>query len=195
MPNVFVTSDTHFSQGNICLWVDAAGVKARPWATPEEMDEELVARWNAVVRPGDRVYHLGDVSIPRRGLQHVARCHGKKVLVKGNHDIFKLKDYTAFFEDIRSYIVKSYAVFSHVPLHPSSFARFNVNIHGHTHKNHVHSPDGTLDPRYINVCVEQTNYAPVPIEMLQEQCRAARDAIANLRDSELNRRQDDGTTG
>ena len=33
------------------------------------MDEALIERWNSVVQPGDKVYVLGDVAIPRSGLQ------------------------------------------------------------------------------------------------------------------------------
>jgi len=36
----------------------------RPFASMEEMDEVLVQRWNERVRPGDRVYHLGDFAVP-----------------------------------------------------------------------------------------------------------------------------------
>ncbi|MGU3658585.1 hypothetical protein [Methylobacterium fujisawaense] len=32
----------------------------RPFASIEEYDETIVTRWNAVVRPKDTVWHIGD---------------------------------------------------------------------------------------------------------------------------------------
>lgn len=52
------------------------------------MDEEIIARWNKFVAPGDTVYHLGDVALGQiaDSLPKVARLNGFKVLVVGNHD-------------------------------------------------------------------------------------------------------------
>lgn len=41
----FITSDTHFSHVRIS---ELAG---RPFATVEEMDAELIRRWNALIGP------------------------------------------------------------------------------------------------------------------------------------------------
>jgi calcineurin-like phosphoesterase family protein len=53
------------------------------------MDETMIERHNAKVKPNDVVYMLGDVVINRKSLHHVSRLNGKKRLVRGNHDIFK----------------------------------------------------------------------------------------------------------
>ena len=95
------------------------------------MDEALVANWNRVVKPHDKVYHLGDVVINRKALHILYRLNGEKVLIKGNHDIFKLEDYTPFFKDIRGYHVMNNFLLSHIPVHPNSKGRFAGNIHGH----------------------------------------------------------------
>ena len=60
---------------------------------PNEMDEEMIKRWNETVRPNDKVYHLGDVVINRKALTTLSRLNGDKVLIRGNHDIFKLEEY------------------------------------------------------------------------------------------------------
>ena len=57
MPTIFLTSDTHFGHWGVCKFLRSDGTKLRPWNTPEEMDEALVANWNAVVKPTDKVYH------------------------------------------------------------------------------------------------------------------------------------------
>jgi calcineurin-like phosphoesterase family protein len=98
MPSVFLTSDTHFGHLGVCKFTGPDGVtKLRPWDTPEEMDEEMVRRWNETVRPNDKVYHLGDVVINRKALKTLSRLNGDKVLIKGNHDIFKLDEYPEYF--------------------------------------------------------------------------------------------------
>ena len=64
MPAVFLVSDTHFGHAGVCRFTRDDGVtKLRPWTDPDEMDEEMVKRWNETVKPNDKVYHLGDVVI------------------------------------------------------------------------------------------------------------------------------------
>ena len=177
MPAVFLVSDTHFGHAGVCRFMRNDGVtKLRPWDNPEEMDEAMVKLWNERVRPNDKVYHLGDVVINRKALSIMGRLNGDKVLIRGNHDIFKMEDYTKYFRDIRSYHVMNGMILSHVPIHADSIARFGVNIHGHTHSNRVMRPRGVdvrtgqilysneIDVRYHCVCVEQTDFAPILFE-------------------------------
>jgi calcineurin-like phosphoesterase family protein len=176
MPNVFLTSDTHFGHVNICNFTNYDGSPVRPWDSVEEMDEEMVKRWNDTVGPKDKVYHLGDVVINRRALAILDRLNGDKVLIKGNHDIFPLKDYVNYFRDIRAYHVMNGCILSHIPVHKESIARFGTNIHGHTHGNRVRKLRGVnvktgellysdvIDPDYFCVCVEQTDYRPISFE-------------------------------
>lgn len=176
MPNVFLTSDTHFGHVNICNFTNYDGSPVRPWDSVEEMDEEMVKRWNDTVGPKDKVYHLGDVVINRKSLQILDRLNGDKVLIKGNHDIFPMKDYVKYFRDIRAYHVMNGCILSHIPVHKDSIARFGANIHGHTHGNRVRKLRGVnvktgellysdvIDPDYFCVCVEQTDYRPISFE-------------------------------
>lgn len=94
-------------------------------------------------------------------------------MIKGNHDIFELKDYTPYFRDIRGYHVINGMILSHIPIHEASLGRFGCNIHGHTHSNRVRLPTGInpetgeiiygdkIDPRYFCVSAEQIDYAPI----------------------------------
>lgn len=158
---MFVISDTHFGHARMLEFKDKDGNPVRRFESAEEMDQYMVERWNSVVGPKDRVYHLGDVAINRRCIETVGRCNGKKVLIKGNHDIFRLKDYAPFFEDIRAYkVFHPKAILSHIPIHPDSLERFALNLHGHLHLQ-------TLDdPRYLNMCVEHWDYTPQPLETI-----------------------------
>ena len=167
MPTTFLVSDTHFGHLGVCRFLREDGTKVRPWDNPEEMDEELVKRWNETVGPKDKVYHLGDVVINRRALQTLHRLNGDKVLIKGNHDIFKLTDYTEHFRDIRAYHVMDRMILSHIPVHSESKGRFTANIHGHTHTNVVKYND-EVDPWYICVCVEQIDYRPISFDEIRK---------------------------
>jgi calcineurin-like phosphoesterase family protein len=176
MPAVFLVSDTHFSHAGVCKFLREDGTKLRPWDDPTEMDEEMVKRWNETVRPNDKVYHLGDVVINRKALSILDRLNGDKVLIKGNHDIFKLEDYTPYFRDIRGYHVMNGMILSHIPVHESNLYRFGTNIHGHLHSNRIMILDTYLskkriDPRYFNVCVEQTDFRPILLETVFERIK------------------------
>ena len=164
MPAVFLVSDTHFGHAGVCKFLREDGTKLRPWDNPEEMDEEMVKRWNETVRPKDKVYHLGDVVINRKALKTLARLNGDKVLIKGNHDIFRLEEYTPYFRDIRGYHVMNGMILSHIPVHESNLYRFGTNIHGHLHYNRVKNSSGEIDSNYWCACVEQTDYRPILFE-------------------------------
>jgi calcineurin-like phosphoesterase family protein len=164
MPSVFLVSDTHFGHKGVCHFTRNDGVtKLRPFDTPEEMDEFMVEAWNARVKPTDKVYHLGDVVINRKALKIMSRLNGDKVLIRGNHDIFRDDEYREYFRELRAYHVMNGMILSHIPIHEESLGRFGVNIHGHLHANRV-MKDGVVDPRYHNVCVETTDFAPILFE-------------------------------
>jgi calcineurin-like phosphoesterase family protein len=177
MPAVFLVSDTHFGHAGVCRFMREDGVtKLRPWDNPEEMDEEMVRRWNERVRPNDKVYHLGDVVINRRALPTLARLNGDKVLIRGNHDIFPDTEYGKYFRELRAYHVMNGMILSHIPVHEASLGRFGTNIHGHLHASRVKKARGVdartgetlysneIDTRYWCACVEQTDFTPILFE-------------------------------
>jgi calcineurin-like phosphoesterase family protein len=152
----WVIADTHFGHRNIINFKREDGSPLRPFASVEEHDAALIENWNRVVAPKDRVYHLGDVVINRRCLSTLAQLNGRKKLVRGNHDIWNMKDFAPYFDDIVGVRVypKIRVILSHIPLHPSQLERWKCNVHGHLH---YRSLD---DDRYVNVCVEHIGYTP-----------------------------------
>lgn len=179
--NRFVISDTHFGHTN--SWEKFKledGSPLRPFTSTEEMDETMIERWNAKVQPQDTVYHLGDVVINKKYLHLVERLNGRKILIRGNHDIFGDEQYyLAGFEQIhgvRVFVDKF--ILSHIPLHPDCVTeRFKVNVHGHLHANevmtrsrpapYVDTCGDRIDPRYLCVSVEHTNYEPLHFDEVQ----------------------------
>ena len=166
MKNIFVVSDHHFGHANICKFLNDDGTKVRPWDDVDEMDEVLIQNHNKVVGHNDKCYFLGDVTFSKKHLHKIARLNGDKVLIKGNHDNLKLSDYIPYFRDIRACHVLFNLIMTHIPIHEQELKRFKLNLHGHLHGNLVRDKWGNPDPRYKNVCVEHTNYTPIPFDDL-----------------------------
>ena len=82
MPDIFFTSDQHFGHERILRMCN------RPFKDAAEMDERLIASWNAVVGPKDDVWCLGDFSMGRPDYNNriLRQLFGRKHLIRGNHD-------------------------------------------------------------------------------------------------------------
>lgn len=153
--------------------------KLRPWDDANLMTEDMIGWYNELVADGDRVYILGDIAFSARNMvEAVSQLKGRKVLVPGNHEPTKMRKYFDLFDDVRGYVVKKGFVMSHIPIHPQSQSRWQLNIHGHTHANQVmmesgpfamNEPEMVPDPRYFCACVEQTNFRPILLDDILKQ--------------------------
>lgn len=94
---IFFTSDTHFGPTAIIKLCN------RPFSSVEEMDEAMIARWNAMVGDGDIVYHLGDFCYRNaRGAEnYIRRLNGEIHLIAGNHDAQTLRQDSGLFASVR----------------------------------------------------------------------------------------------
>lgn len=178
MSRCWVYADPHFFHEGVCRFLRKDGSKLRPWDNADVMSEYMIDEYNKLVHPQDRVYILGDVAMTRKALDRsLPRLVGRKVLVKGNHDVDKLSYYSQYFDDIRAYVVKKNFILSHIPIHPGSMGRWAINIHGHLHYNRVEaigrSPctghGEAYDPRYVCVSVEHTDYKPILLDTILKQ--------------------------
>ena len=79
---IFITSDTHFCHNKEFIY------QPRGFESVNEMNEEIVKRWNSIVSPIDTVYHLGDVMLNDNavGVRFLNQCHGNIRILTGNHD-------------------------------------------------------------------------------------------------------------
>ena len=83
MMETFFTCDTHFSHANIVKYC------SRPFSSVSEMNQEMIARWNAVVGAEDTVYHLGDFAMVKayEWPAILKQLNGsRKILIRGGHD-------------------------------------------------------------------------------------------------------------
>jgi calcineurin-like phosphoesterase family protein len=165
MSRTWFASDHHVGHGNIIRFVDSNNQLIRPFKDIDEHDEIIIKNHNDLVAPEDRVYFMGDVVMNRKHLEKVGRMNGRKKLIKGNHDIFKIKEYLKYFEDVVAYRIypDHGLIVSHIPVHPCQLEnRFKTNAHGHLHPNLVLQAGSKVpDKRYINLCLEHTNFKPV----------------------------------
>ena len=82
MSQVFVTSDTHFCHDKSFVW------GKRGFESVQEMNEEIIKRWNSVIQPGDVVFLLGDVMLNdnEEGINCLKQLNGDIFIAIGNHD-------------------------------------------------------------------------------------------------------------
>jgi len=177
--DIWVISDTHFFHENILKFTDSDGelIRGALFDSVEEMNEVMAQRWNSVVKPGDYVYHLGDVFMGDKVefKKYWKRLNGSKRLIVGNHDDIKWIAQNELFTKISMWrqFTEFGLLLSHVPLDPSGLMNYRykaedptdnpmlLNVHGHIHQN----PSPTTDHRCV--CVEHINYTPIHIEELR----------------------------
>lgn len=173
------TADQHFSHKNIIAYCN------RPFKDIEEMDEELVRRWNEVVADEDQVYVLGDVAMnPNRIQDFYPRMKGKKILVPGNHDHVHPCNSKRTQEKSRAKYEEAFRI-EQIVHHGKLFREIEVDLchvpyttiderfpeftppdkgryllHGHVHT------AWKVNGRQINVGVDQWDFYPVSAEQL-----------------------------
>lgn len=168
MAQTWIVSDTHFGHSNILKFIGYDGKPLRVFDNAKQMDEYIIEKWNLVVKPGDKVYHLGDVLMKptKENLQDsVGRCNGNKTLLLGNHDSPDVGIYRGFFKHFYSTRRLGNLLLSHIPVHPMSLGKAEANVFGHVHNNIA---PGQYGPRYYNVSIEVLDdYTPIALEEVQ----------------------------
>ena len=162
MTNLF-TADTHFGD------TELVRRRRQAFASVEEHDEALIARWNAVVGPDDEVWHLGDFAADASRAHCAAvfaRLNGIKRLVRGNHDTNRVLELPWADPPIESARIsvtdgagRPWRLFlSHYP-HRSwpGFWRETRHLYGHTHAG---LPDTS---RSSDVGVDACDYRPIDL--------------------------------
>ena len=168
MARVFFIADLHLSHTNMAL--------KRGFATVEEHDEHIIAKWNSVVSKRDVTYILGDITMEKSAPYHLLdRLNGVKHVVLGNHDrrqdVKKLLEYV---DSVAGMVQYKGIMLTHCPIHPMELDyRFKHNINGHIHEKQVmiaRDNWGEIiwekDERYICVSCERVDYTPKTLEEL-----------------------------
>lgn len=116
------------------------GFDNRPFTSIEQMNEELIRRWNSVVSDGDLVYILGDMfwCTPKIAAPIMEQLNGQKILVKGNHDrwhdskfdklFVKIDEYMEIEDEGRNVVLCHYPI----PCFKNHFYGW-IHLYGHVH--------------------------------------------------------------
>ncbi|KQP34375.1 metallophosphoesterase [Methylobacterium sp. Leaf469] len=164
---VWFTSDTHFSDPRV-LRIDR-----RPYPDLAVHDAALIANWNAVVAPGDTVWHLGDVALrpaPGRISEILTSLKGTKHLIVGNNDgpetlhapgWASVGHYAEIVVDERPLVLCHYAFRTW-----NGMGRGALDLHGHSHAKL------TPIPKQYDVGVDAQGFTPVDLPTILASRRA-----------------------
>lgn len=146
------TADTHFGHAAILKYT------SRPWASVADMNEALIANWNAVVGQNDRVYHLGDFAFlnTTASLDLLARLKGRIHLIEGNHDRHRAAKVRERFVWVDAFAELKFPVLDglrkfvlcHYPLltwNKAKYGSFMLHGHSHGHMQANHSAARRMD--------------------------------------------------
>jgi calcineurin-like phosphoesterase family protein len=168
----FFSSDHHFGHENVI------GFAKRPYSSVEEMDEAMIANWNAVVAANDDMFIVGDFSFhkPDKTEEILGRLKGRKHLIIGNHDNNWLRERNhklfAWVKDLHTIKVTDPDVMGGNQLIVLCHYAFRVwnrkhygawNLHGHSHGGLV-MLDGH---KQLDVGVDVWNYRPVSYDTIK----------------------------
>jgi calcineurin-like phosphoesterase family protein len=159
--NIWFTSDHHFGHKRI---IELA---KRPFASVEEMDEEMIHRWNQFVEPGDMVYHLGDFAFADH-TPYLSRLKGQKRLILGNHDhsnrVNKAKGWATVDSLLHVTLPDSTPmVLCHYAMRVWSRSHHGaIHLYGHSHGNLMG------DSQSCDVGVDRWDFYPVSMDEIRE---------------------------
>ena len=167
----YFTSDQHFFDIDIITYSD------RPYRTPEEMNEDLIRRFNDKTRDAEEVYVVGDILGSGQPADAEAACAGvmRRLgidrrpfhLIVGNHDNLPCEAYLAMgFRSVKGLdfieLGGMRVMLTHDPCMVQP--RNTLAICGHIHTLFSENWQPARNTLTINVSVEVRNYEPVSEE-------------------------------
>jgi calcineurin-like phosphoesterase family protein len=186
----FFISDYHFNHENIRL----PNYGDRPFQSMEEMNREMIIRWNNTIGPRDKVYVIGDFAfgpLEKKKLI-LQKLNGYKILIRGNHDENKEKMLGIGFDEVYDQLILEIAgekvLLDHYPYRPSQeeLDKMKSNPNGYKVKNlnrrpinkggflihgHVHQ-EWLQKGKMINMSVEMWDYTPAPLSAIESLIKA-----------------------
>ncbi len=165
---LFFTSDTHFGDPR------ALRFDHRPFPNLDAHDAGLIERWNAVVAPGDTVWHLGDFALgppPERVAELFGALNGEKHLIFGNNDdaaTLALPGWASIQAYAEMTVDGTPLVLCHYAFRTwNGMGKGAIDLHGHSH--------GALRPqtRQYDVGVDVWDFRPVTLADIRARRRRA----------------------
>ena len=172
--NMYFTADLHLYHKNIIKYCN------RPFKNLYEMHEVIRNNWNAIVKPEDSIYVLGDISFgtAEQTAEELSKLNGKKFLILGNHDLKRRKlldtgqfEWVKHYHELKVWDTKStnrrgqYIILNHYAQRVWNCSHYGAwHLYGHSHGS---LPD---DPNALSwdVGVDNNDFAPVSYERVRE---------------------------
>ena len=182
---IWFTSDMHLGHDKDFV------TKARGFETVEEMNAEIIRRWNERVYPDDDVYVLGDLTLGdvEEGIRLIAKLNGYLHIMRGNHDTDKKVErylelpnvVSVQYADVLKY---GKAVFwmGHYPTITANYdddkpwVKHVVCLFGHTHQEQPFYND---NPYMYNVGMDAHNCTPITIDEIIADIRKKKEELNN----------------
>jgi len=201
MTEYFFTSDQHFGHFNIIKHCQ------RPYSSYEEMDEDMIAKWNSLVGENDIVWHLGDLAWFRLSKDEIVerylkRLNGKINIVFGNHD-GAIKDFPNLFNEAynrgnevknrksltkeeyikikikkKSFVLSHYCMMSWPGKSYNKKREGSYHLFGHSHTHPIHKPYKFIPCSY-DVGVDNNNFYPIPFDEIIKKLESTKDNLSN----------------
>jgi calcineurin-like phosphoesterase family protein len=170
---IHFVADTHFWHGGMLKY------SKRSYVSIEQMNDDIIKRWNERVDPTDTVYHLGDLSFSglEKTVSIVGQLNGHIKLVPGNHDNpqmirrleeMKLIEVMPPLHELKTtthgrFVLCHFPLLSWNLMHHGGF-----HLHGHSHGN-LHD-DGLS--RRMDVGIDAHGRgAPISIDLIVQHLR------------------------
>ena len=173
---IYYISDTHLGDQKVFEKC------SRPFSNLEELENEIIRRWNAKVKDGDIVYVLGDIAEDNytKVIEIFRELKGHKHFIVGNRDLkmLELINKSNVFESIEFInLIEDSGIkvcLCHYPIMDwMEFSRGGYHVYGHIHnktkKNdiaYVQIKQYFKDKPAFNAGVDVTNYEPVTLQEL-----------------------------
>jgi len=160
----FFTGDEHYGDKGIIHYCN------RGYSSPESMNKDIIHRNNSVVKPGDTVYHLGDLTF-NNDLNLIRdilkQLYGTHILILGNHDrIHPFELVEAGFQSVHTALTLNIQGFTIILAHDPSIwtvvPQGTIFICGHIHCLFKSIPDKLV----YNAGVDVNNLYPVSFEQI-----------------------------
>ena len=124
----FFTADEHFGHTNMLKYAD------RPFDSIEEMDAEIIKRFNSVVSKDDTTIHAGDFTLGNKKVAYTyhSQLNGKHIYLKGSHDRWMQKG--QWHEIWQKTIEGQFVVVCHYSMCTWHRSHYNSwQLYGHSH--------------------------------------------------------------
>ncbi len=141
---IFFTADLHFGHEKVIKFDN------RPFANLEEMQVELIKKWNNKVAKGDLVYVLGDMFWKggKSSADIIKQLNGNIILICGNHDRFHkdgtckkllggIYDYKSLTVPLQRGEKQVFLSHYYTPLY-NGYLHGGIHLYGHFHNNQEH---------------------------------------------------------